>query len=248
MNTADKKIELSIVIPTYNERKNVSILIPQIVDLFNRRGIVFEILVVDDSSPDGTQEVILKMKKEFKNIHLISRKKKEGIGAALKEGYNLSLGKYILSSDADLSFKVSDMGKLYDKINEGYDLVVGSRYAKGGYYERKNIRTFSKNMVSSIGNRLWGFLFGFPTSDFSANFRIIRNKTWKEIETKENTNFLLFEMVYKTYLKSKRITEIPVSFVDRKYGESKLNLSIEAPKAAGKLLVYLLKYRLSKHG
>ena len=241
----DQKIDLSIVIPTYNERKNISILVPQVIELFNGLGLTFEILVVDDSSPDGTQEAVKRLQIDFPNnqIRLINRQKKEGIGAALKEGYDRSLGKYILSSDADLSFPVEDMKTLYDKITSGYDLVVGSRYSPGGRYERKNARTLSKGMVSIVGNRLFSSLFNLPVSDFSANFRIIKNDTWKEIKTKENTNFLLFEMIFKTCLKSAKVTEIPVSFIDRKYGQSKLNLSIEAPKAAGKLFVYLLKYK-----
>ncbi|MFC1741103.1 glycosyltransferase [Nanoarchaeota archaeon] len=237
-------MELSIILPTYNERKNIAILIPKLIKEFDKRGIRFEIMVVDDNSPDGTKDVVLDLGKRHKNVHLLLRKKKEGIGAAIRAGYNAAKGKYILSSDTDLSFSIRDTGKLYDKICAGYDLVLGSRYAKGGYYERSNVRTLMKGMVSYLGNRFFiRTLFSIPATDFSANFRIISRKMWRAIKTKEMTNFLLFEMIFKTHLKNGRIGEIPVAFRDRKYGESKLNLSIEAPKAGLKLLGLFFKYR-----
>jgi len=237
-------VELSVIIPTYNERKNIGILIPEIVNLFKSKGVEVEVLVVDDGSPDGTQEEVLRLGRKYFGVKLVARNKKEGIGAALRDGYNQAKGSIIMSSDADLSFKVSDMGLLYDKLILGYDLVLGSRYARGGYYERKNSRTMMKGVVSIIANKLWSWLFGFGVSDFSANFRVIQKEMWESLGTKEKTNFLLFEMIYRTYLRSGRVGEIPVSFVDRRYGESKLKLSIEAPKAILKMFSYLFRYRL----
>lgn len=240
----NKGLDLSIILPTFNERKNIKILIPKIMEFFSNKDVNFEIIVVDDNSPDGTQEEVNFFKTKFKNIKLINRKRKEGIGAALNEGYNSASGKLIMSSDTDLSFKVEEMGTLYDKINQGYDLVVGSRYAKGGFYEKKNIRTLSKGAISYVGNKLWALMFHLPVSDFSANFRVIRKDVWDKINTTEKNNFLLFEMIFKTSLISKKITEIPVSFRDRIYGHSKLKLYIEAPKAVSKLLKYWFKWKL----
>lgn len=236
-------MELSIILPTYNERENIQILIPLIIKTFNKVCTNYEILVVDDNSPDGTGEEVLNFNNQYKNVFLISRKNKEGIGAALREGYNKARGKYILSSDTDLSFSVEDMVKLYDKINGGYDLVVGSRYAKGGYYQKKNFRTYIKGLISYLGNKLFGFLFSIPVSDFSANFRVIKKDTWEAISTSENTNFLLFEMIFMTNLHKFSIIEVPVSFNDRLKGESKLNLFFEAPKALVKILKLVFKYK-----
>ncbi|MCX6813612.1 MAG: glycosyltransferase, partial [Candidatus Azambacteria bacterium] len=127
-------IKLSIILPTYNEAENLKILIPQIEGEFKDGSL--EIIVVDDNSPDGTKELLETLNNNFKNIKLISRPKLMGIGSAIRDGYNLAQGEYILSSDADLSFKVDDMRRLYEKLNEGYDLVLAYRHGGEGGYER----------------------------------------------------------------------------------------------------------------
>ena len=125
---------VSIVVPTYNERKNVTILLPKLEALFKEHD--YEILVVDDSSPDGTGEAVVSLGKKNKRIKLITRTKKEGIGAAIREGYNTAEQDIIASTDADLSFEPEDLLKLLEKIDEGYDLVVGNRHSSGGTYEK----------------------------------------------------------------------------------------------------------------
>src|SRR3989344_5122155 len=115
--------ELSIVLPAYKEAKNLAILIPEIEKAFN--GCSFEIIVVDDNSQDGTKELLDSLNKKFGNIKLILRPGLMGIGSALRDGYNRSQGEFILSSDADLSFVVEDMARLFETIKEGYDIVLG---------------------------------------------------------------------------------------------------------------------------
>ncbi len=128
---------LSIVLPTYNEKDNINILIPRIEETFNH--INHEIIVVDDSSPDGTAWVSEELNKKYGNIRVIVREKKEGIGAAIREGYNNANNSIILSSDSDLSFLPSDMHRLYEKVQEGYDFVWGSKYSKGSFYEPETL-------------------------------------------------------------------------------------------------------------
>src|SRR6266568_1932719 len=114
---------LSIILPTYNERENVRIFIPQLAEKFAE--IPFEIVVVDDSSPDGTGEEVLKLAEKIPNVRLLVRKEKNGIGSALRNGYDNAKNDVILSADADLSFSPDDLMKLYDKMtNEGYDVVI----------------------------------------------------------------------------------------------------------------------------
>ncbi|MGR3302420.1 MAG: glycosyltransferase [Candidatus Scalindua sp.] len=113
------KPSLSIIIPTYNERENIKILIPEIEKTFGH--VNHEIIVVDDNSPDGTAKASEELNKRYGNIRVIVRKKKEGIGAAIREGYNSARNSIILSSDSDLSFTLSDTYRLYEKIQEGYD-------------------------------------------------------------------------------------------------------------------------------
>lgn len=237
------KPSISIVLPTYNERENIEILIPEIEKTFE--GINHEIIVVDDSSPDGTADVSEALNREYGNVRVIVRKKKEGIGAAIREGYNKANNAIIISSDSDLSFTPSDMYKLYEKIQEGYDLVLGSRHSESSFYETTTLKIKIKGWVSKNGNRVLRFITGIGINDFSANFRAIRRETWAQINTKEKTNTLLLEMILKCKYGGLKVTEIPVVFKDRIYGESKLNLTVEAPKFLIKMIIYVMKYRFS---
>lgn len=229
-------LKLSIVLPTYNEAKNLEIFIPQIEEEFKES--LLEIIVVDDNSSDGTKELIESLNGRFKNIKLISRPKLMGIGSAIRDGYNAARGEYILSSDADLSFEVEDMRRLYDKINEGYDLVIAHRHGEGGSYEKKTAAVKIKYFLSWLGNFVVRNVSGLEVKDVSANFRIIRRNAWQRLKTVENTNSLLFEMIIKAKRSGFKIAEIPVVFHQRKFGKSKLNMAKEAPK----FLIKFIKY------
>lgn len=234
--TEQPSLELSIVLPTFKERENLSVFIPKIQNAF--QGLSFEMIIVDDGSADGTRELIHQMNQNYKNLRLIERSKMMGIGSAIREGYNQSQGRFVLSSDADQSFLVEDMKALYQKILEGYDLVVGYRHGGQAYYEAKTWTTKLKHFVSSKGNWIVRNLSGIKLHDFSANFRIIQREKWMELKTQENTNSLLFEMIVKASKKNFKMTQIPVRFQERKFGSSKLNLWKEAPKFLIKFIQY----------
>jgi len=240
----ERDIDVSIVLPCYNEKENLEILLPEIIGKFSAEGIGFEILVVDDSSPDGTAEFVESFGSNDSRVKLVLREKKEGIGAALRHGYDVAIGEIILSSDADLSFKVDDMLRLMDKIGEGFDLVVGSRHSQTSSYEKKRISTKIKGLVSSFGNSTIGFISGLGIRDFSANFRAIKREVWSSISVREKTNSILLEMIMKCHYRGYMVTEIPVSFSERIYGESKLNLAIEAPKFLMKFIVFTVRFRI----
>ena len=238
-------MKLSVVIPTYNENENINILIPKIESLLSKKfKNNYEIIVVDDSSPDGTARSAKKLSEKYGNINVIVKKKKEGIGAALKVGYNSAKGDLILSTDADLSFDAKDMERLIAEIKKGYDLVVGSRHLYERDYEKPNLQTKLKGFISRYGNMMVRLLSGLNIHDFSANFRVIRKGVWHKLKTTDNTNSILLEMILKTKYKGYRVTEIPVQFKDRIYGVSKLNLAKESPKFFVKLVFYVLKYRI----
>lgn len=218
---------------------NITILIPYIEKLLSKD--LKEIIVVDDKSPDGTGEAVLELNKIYQNISLITKEKKEGIGAALRVGYNAAKGDIILSSDADLSFSVEDMKKLVEKIDEGYDMVVGARHLNDTDYKTDYIKTKIKHMISRYGNKIITSLLNLHIHDFSANFRAMKKEVWHTIKTTEKTNSLLLEMIIKAHKHGFKVAEIPVVFKDRKYGKSKLNLWIEAPKFLVKVIQFSLK-------
>ncbi|MFH1331846.1 MAG: polyprenol monophosphomannose synthase, partial [archaeon] len=221
-------MDISIVLPTYNERKNIEILVPELEDLLRKNRLKGEIIVVDDSSPDGTAEVAKELNKRYGNVNVIVRAKKEGIGAALREGYNNASGDIIFSMDSDLSFDHNLIPAFLERL-KSYDLVVGSRHTSSGGYEKKKFNIFLKWLTSRGGNVALRLMSGVNVHDFSANFRGIRRDVWNAIKTTDNTNSILFEMVLLTRYKGFRVSEIPVVFRDRVHGESKLNLAKEAP-------------------
>lgn len=232
-------LALSIILPTYNERENVIIFIPQLVEIF--RGIPHEVIVVDDNSPDGTAEVVRSLQKQFSNLRLMVRSEKSGVGSALRYGYNAAQGDVILSSDADLAFQPADLLKLYKAVAGGYDLAIGSRHSSAS---RRDIPTFFGRLryaVSRLGNRFLRLVFGIPLDDFSMNCRAIRRDLWMSLRSRENSNFFFFEMAFLAKARGARIIGVPVTFTDRRHGVSKINLFIEIPKAFMKMIIFLLR-------
>jgi len=235
---------LTIILPTYNEAENLAEFIPEIEERFEGRP--FRILVVDDASPDGTAEVARHLNERYGNIEVLTPPERKGLGAALRLGYDHASTPYILSSDSDLSFGVDEMLRLYETIQErGDDLVQGTRHEAGGHYEVTGTRIWMKRASSVIGNFLVRHLAGLPVTDCSANFRVIRKDAWQRIRTRENTNAILFEMIFKCHHGGLKVSSIPVTFRDRRHGESKLNLVVEIPKFLVRMVYYVARYRLT---
>jgi dolichol-phosphate mannosyltransferase len=235
-------MDISIVLPTYNERENIGILIPKLEDMLREKNISGEIIVVDDSSPDGTAEVANGLNRRYGNVKVVLRPNKEGIGAALRDGYNHASGDIIFSMDSDLSFDHGMIPQFLERL-KSYDVVVGSRHASQGKYEKKKLGIFLKWLTSRSGNIALRVMSGVNIHDFSANFRGIRRDVWKSINTTDKTNSILFEMIILAKYKGYKVSEIPVAFGDRVHGESKLNLAREAPSFFIKASKWSLKSR-----
>ncbi|HSP98928.1 MAG TPA: polyprenol monophosphomannose synthase [Candidatus Dormibacteraeota bacterium] len=233
--------DVSVVIPTYNERENIEHLLPQICAVLADRR--FEVLVVDDRSPDGTADAVRAFAADHHPVRLIAKARKEGIGAALRVGYGESQGAVILSTDADLSFDPADLPRLLARLEQGADLVVGTRHGRGGGYESPTMETRIKWCLSAGGNWVLRTATGIPLTDFSGNFRAIRRDVWREIETVENTNTLLFEMILKAYVRGYVVAEVPVVFRDRRFGVSKLQMSREAPRFLRRFWRFIWQHR-----
>ncbi len=219
---------ISIVLPTYNERENILKLIEKIESVVKIKKLSAEILVIDDSSPDGTADAVRAINKKFGNIRVLIRKKKLGIGSAHMFGYKNSKGDIVIAMDTDLSHNPESIPDMLKKLAEGYDIVVGSRHIKGSYYERKKLETKKKYFISKYGNNLITFISGVPIHDFTNGYRAIRKKVIDDLETESNSNSFLAEFLIKAHKKGFRVTEIPVSFIDRKAGKSKTRVGLEA--------------------
>ncbi len=235
----NKRIQLSIILPTFKEQANLAILVPRIETEFV--DTTFEIVVVDDHSQDGTHELIHALQEKYRNVIFIERPGLLGIGSALRDGYNAARGEYILSSDADLSFSTHDMRSLYEKIQTGFDLVLGYKIAEESSDPSKRTQTtihgwVENVIISPMSNWIIGILSGVGLKNYNTNFRVIRSSLWTRLRTIEDRQFFLFEMIVRVKQAGARIAEIPVTFSARKFGQSKVSFFKQAPKYFFKLL------------
>ncbi|MDP3900380.1 MAG: glycosyltransferase [bacterium] len=231
-NTPDQKtsLALSVALPAYQERDNLAILIPEIENIFAE--IPFEIIVIDDNSQDGTIELLADLQKKFGNIQILERPALLGIGSALREGYALARGEFILSSDADLSFRGADMSAIYKKIQAGYDMVLGYKISP----PQSSIN--NRDRLSYMGNWVVRLVSGIKLKNFNTNFRIFKKSLWQKLNTKEDRNFFLFETILKAQRTQANFAEIPATFYAREFGRSKINFFKEAPAYLYKLFYY----------
>lgn len=235
----------SIILPCYNERENINILVPRIVEGFRDQTI--EIIFVDDSSTDGTLPLIAEFQHRYPFISVIKRPRLMGLGSALKAGFDKAAGEYFISFDCDLPIPIEDARKLADTLLTGrYDLVLGSRYLRGSFYEAPNLTIFKKKMVSRSANLFFKLANFINLTDFTFNCRGMKRETWQNIRPESDNNFMLFEMVWRASRRHLSITEVPVRFYDRRLGSSKLALGSEMRKYLMQFFALRRKYFLKK--
>ena len=208
-------MDLSIVVPTYNERLNISELIFGMQEEFNKNKISSEIIVVDDGSPDGTAKIVRGLQKKYKNLVLIERKGKMGLSSAVLEGWKKAKGDIFGVMDADLSHPINKIHELYFAIKNGKgDLSIGTRYMRGGKINGWNL----KRKWMSRG-ATW---FAKPFTgirDPMSGFFMIKKECLEGVDLNPKGFKILLEVVLKA--KHKKISEIPIVFTDRQKGKSK---------------------------
>lgn len=216
---------VSIILPTYNERENIRVLIPQIVKEMKMLKGDYEIIVVDDNSPDGTALLAKELSEKNRCIKLVLNEQNAGIGLALRLGFERASKKILLSMDADCSVKPTEIPLLLREIENGYDVILGSRYSDRSFYEKRGVQA----IISKFGNAYMTFISGVQVRDFSLNFRAFRAEALGQINATADKNFYLVQQVISAKRKKLRIKEIPVSFMKRKYGESKTRIWSQMP-------------------
>jgi dolichol-phosphate mannosyltransferase len=235
-------MNIAVIIPTYNEKNNIEKLASRIFGLgISDLGIV----VVDDNSPDGTGEILREMKKSHQNLDVIHRDKKRGLGTAYIEGFNRALeggAEYIFEMDADFSHD-PEMLPVFLKELDKFDLVVGSRY-KGG------IRIINwplrRLMLSILANKYTRLVTGMKLTDATSGFKGYRRRVLEAIDlgrVRSNGYSFQIEMKYRAHKKNFSISEVPIVFVDRHSGSSKMSKNIiwEAFFIVWKLKLGLIK-------
>jgi dolichol-phosphate mannosyltransferase len=222
-------LKIVIIIPTYNERANIGRLLAELGQIFETLAHDMHMLVVDDDSPDGTQDAVRSLMECMPNLHLITGQKR-GLGNAYIRGMRYVLdvmqADAVFEMDADLSHKPTDVPRLVRALEEGADFVIGSRYVTGGSIP--GAWGFLRRMNSRVGNIVARYLAGiYAVKDCTAGFRAIKTALLAQIDfsvLKVQGYAFQIALLYEAVIRKARIVEIPVDFIDRKEGESKLGI------------------------
>jgi dolichol-phosphate mannosyltransferase len=228
-----------IIIPTYNEKENIPKIIPYTLNLSSR----FEILIIEDGSPDGTADIVKDlMTKNEGRIHIIERKGKLGLGTAYITGFKWALQQekyeYIFEMDADFSHNPDDLLRLLDACeNKNAYLSVGSRYVKGGGVVNW---PWDRLFLSYFASKYVRIITGMRVKDTTAGFVCYRKSTLQTINL-DKIYFLGYafqiEMKFAVWLQSLKIIEVPIIFKDRELGTSKMSGSIIKEAVLGVILM-----------
>ena len=209
-----------VVIPTYDEKENIALLIKDIIQL----GLNISILVVDDDSPDGTGEIVARLAAEYPQVNILHRYDQKGRGSAGITGFQKALTMpvdYIIEMDADFSHQPKYIPDLLKTI-EGCDVVIGSRGIKGGEEAGRNLL---RTMITKLANSYIRWLLGLKVRDCTSGFRCFRREVLETIPLSNlysNGPSIVEEILYHCHKNGFRVKEIPIIFQDRKRGKSSL--------------------------
>ncbi|EGW30862.1 uncharacterized protein SPAPADRAFT_62758 [Spathaspora passalidarum NRRL Y-27907] len=214
----------SVILPTYNERRNLPILVYLLNKTFTEHSIDWEVIIVDDNSPDGTQEIARKLIDIYgaDHIQLRPRAGKLGLGTAYVHGLQYVTGEFVIIMDADFSHHPEAIPEFIAKQkSQNFDIVTGTRYAgDGGVYGWD----FKRKLISRGANFLATVVLRPNVSDLTGSFRLYKTPVLKKIIEVTQSKGYVFQMEMMVRARSLGFTvgEVPISFVDRLYGESKL--------------------------
>jgi len=210
--------KILVVIPTYNESENIEKLIQELNSLEHH------IMIVDDNSPDGTSEIVENLKEKNNNLYLIKRESKLGLGSAYRDGFKAAMNmgyEFFVEMDADFSHQTIDLVEMIKNIDKA-DVIIGSRYIEGGGITGWN---YKRRLLSKLANLFTQILFGYHIKDSTSGFRIYNRESLEKInfqKTKSDGYSFQIEMTYRANKKNLKILEIPITFYERRKGESKM--------------------------
>ena len=219
-------VDKVVIIPTYNEKENIEAIIRKVMSLPGD----FHVKIIDDGSPDGTATIVKQLQNEFSGrLHLTERQGKLGLGTAYICGFKWALAKgyeYIFEMDADFSHNPDDLIRLYEACKGGYDVAVGSRYVKGGQVKNWPMNRIFISYGASLYTRMITWM---PVNDCTAGFMCYKRIVLETLPL-DNIQFIGYafqiEMKYRSWKAGFKIKEVPITFVDRTLGVSKMSKGI----------------------
>ena len=216
---------VGVILPTYREAENIDNIIEDIENL----PLNTSILVIDDSSPDRTAEVVKNLQKKYGNILLCVRPQKGGLGTAITDGFKIFLSskfppRFIVTMDADYSHNPKAMPQLLSSMQSGCAIIIGSRYCSGGKIAGW---PFTRKIISQVANGVAKFLMGFKLRDCTSGFRCYSTNFLKVAigSLHSQTYEIQIETVRQALSRGFSVKEVPILFVNRKRGKSKLSLT-----------------------
>ena len=230
-------MKLSIVIPAYNESESISETLLTLYDELKLRNIDHEILVVNDNSKDNTTEVLEQLKFQIPTLVFYTNNGPNGFGYAVRYGLERFTGECVAIMMADLSDSPQDLVAFYEKLQEGYDCVFGSRWIKGG-----KVTDYPplKRRINRLANQIVRFLFRIKYNDCTNAFKLYKKETIDGLKPFLSPHFnLTLELPLKAIVRGFNYTVLPNSWTNRKYGESKLKI-----KEMGSRYFFILLYCL----
>lgn len=216
---------ISIILPVFNEGKNISTQIDAIEKSVN---FDHEVFIIYDFDEDDTIPVVKKQQEKFKNVKLVKNIFGRGVIAAVKSGFAMSRGQFLVVMPADLADNPDTINKMYSKIRQGYDIVCATRYGKGG---AKIGGPAIKTFLSRLAGLATPLLLGIPTTDIANGFKMYRKKVIDKIKI-ESTGGWEFstELLIRAHHAGFKIADVPTVWRDRTSGQSKFKLMIWLPK------------------
>ncbi|KAK5169450.1 dolichol-P-mannose synthesis [Saxophila tyrrhenica] len=218
-----KNNKYSVLLPTYNERDNLPIIVWLLQQMFNDNKLDWEVIIIDDGSPDGTQTIAKQLIKAYgQRIKLYTRTGKLGLGTAYVHGLQYATGNFVIIMDADFSHHPKFIPQMIKKQTEAdYDIVTGTRYAgDGGVYGWD----LKRKLVSRGANLFADTVLQPGVSDLTGSFRLYKKGVLDDVihSTESKGYSFQMEMMVRAKAKGYNVAEVPISFVDRVYGDSKL--------------------------
>jgi len=207
-----KDVEISLVVPVYNEQANLPILIPKLVEVFDRLGSVHEMIFVDDGSSDGSRKILKEAALSIPSLRVVALKQNRGLSTALLAGMREARGKIIVTLDSDLQNDPEDIPRLLEYLDR-YDMATGWR--------QKREDPWLKRIASRIGNSVRNRLSGERINDSACTLRVFRRECLQDIPIFNGMHRFMSTLVK---MRGYRIIEVPVTHHPRKYGESKYNI------------------------